>query len=283
MYCRSLKYRRRKEVSVKILPKVDFIEMPVSCFSTKENNGTDPLARINEVHLIGGFLPKELSLVPENSVILKAYPGLVRIYSLQTTEEQIEFLTDFVLEFKRRNVARIALAKVVIQESWTPNETKYFSMLPEVIGTDWPTAKRVITALISINPVCLRFLPEWAFSLFYEHWLSEERVVETILHESCHFLHFKKWQEMFPGSNPVTFEHPHPEWLLSELAAPIVLREGLLIEKARFYQAHQEVMIGGKNAPQFFTDIYRSSESYEEFLRRAFEELKKHLHLFPRE
>ncbi len=150
------------------------------------------------------------------------------------------------------------------------------------MGTDWPKNRKTIKAFISINPICPRFLDNWTFSIFYNR--KENDAMEVIMHECCHFLYFKKWKEVFPRADKKTFEHPHIEWHLSEILAPVILNDfriqKLLKKKASFYDEYRDLAINGKKFPEYFDLLYKkySNENYtfSDFLEVAYSEIKKH-------
>ena len=247
------------------LPKINFVDMPI----------------LREIHSIGGFFPDKLPDDQGNWVyrILRTHPELEMIYSINDEQEKETFLRNYILRFRRKNATHIELCKVGIENFWTSTEKRDLTLLSEAIEIAWPAERPVITALVSINPICPRFLDDWSFSLFATPDMG--RAMETILHECCHFLYFEKWKEVFPNSDPETFNAPHQEWILSELSAPIILRKKLGLPKARFYNEYCEVIIEGKRAPQFFTGIFLTSRNFEAFLRKAYKKIKKYSSFFP--
>ncbi len=140
--------------------------------------------------------------------------------------------------------------------------------------------------MISINPICPRFLNNWSFSIFY-NYKKISHAVEVIVHESCHFLYFKKWKQLFPNVNNKKFEYPYLEWHLSEIITPIILNDfriqQLLKQKATFYTEHKKIKIDNKTAPKYFTDMYKKiirNNNFEEFLKESYRSIKIHKELF---
>jgi len=159
--------------------------------------------------------------------------------------------------------------------------------LQEIIGTKWPQNRQKIKAMISINPICPRFLDDWSFSMFYNYKkLTDAR--EVIMHECCHFLYFKKWKELYPEINEKKYESPYIEWHLSEIVAPIILNDKrvqkYLKQKAVFYEEHSKIKIGNKSTPKYFTEIYNQNinkeTGFEIFLKEAYAKIKRQKELF---
>ena len=234
-----------------------------------------PISR--EVELLYGFLFQ--SDWGWGKYVLSGHPGLKPVLALKSRGERKKFIEQYVISFKRKNKRLIKSQTAIYKKAWTKVEGPAFSNLSKIIGSSWEN--RAITAYVSINPICPRFLNEQSFSLFYNY--SPERAKEIILHESCHFLYFKKWKEAFPSANPKTFDAPYLEWHLSEIIAPIILNDPRINkyigQRARFYTEHAGMKIGRTGIPAYFTQLYDRivpRRNFEEFLREAYVVAKKH-------
>jgi hypothetical protein len=138
--------------------------------------------------------------------------------------------------------------------------------------------------MISINPICPRFLNNWSFSIFFNYKKISD-AMEVIMHECCHFLYFEKWKKMYPEMNNKKFESPYLEWHLSEIIAPIILNDKriqkLLKKKAVFYPEHEKMKIKRKNVPEFFTNLYNKREKdFNDFLKKTYDIVKKNKQVF---
>jgi hypothetical protein len=60
---------------------------------------------------------------------------------------------------------------------------------------EWPTGFEEITALIGRVPVCPRFINE---KKFYIGFFDADNIIDTCMHELCHFIFFAKCKELFP-------------------------------------------------------------------------------------
>ena len=251
------------------LPKVKFSHIPLSL----------------EIDLIYGFLfQNEWGW---GKYIIKKHPKIKKVFSCKNKAEQIKFLKRYIVEFKKKNKKVIAVSKAKYQKKWQKVEKDFFLILSEIIQINWPKNRKVIKAMISINPICPRFLDNWSFSIFY-NYKEISQVIEVIMHESCHFLYFEKWKKMYPKMHSKKFESPYIEWHLSEIVAPIVLNDyriqKLLKQKAHFYEEHRKIKIKGKSAPQYFTELYRKNQeenkNFEKFLKDSYKIIKANKKLF---
>lgn len=250
------------------MPKVKFSNIPLQM----------------EVGLIRHFL---FDAWGWGSRITKLYPELKKAIKIKDNKKRDEFIFNFLNNYRIHKKKTIKNNLNKYKFFWNKIEKDYFLALSEIIGTKYPVDKKYINAYLSLNPICPRFLDTWSFSLFY-NYKDLRRMKETIMHECCHFLYFKKWKELFPKAKRRTFDSPYIEWHLSEIAAPIVLNDSrlqkILKQSAHFYLEHEAIKIGNKTAPQYFTEIYQRTinkkNGFELFLRESYKEIKKYRKFF---
>ena len=216
-----------------------------------------------------------------NKYVFKKHPGLEKALEFRIKKDRLEFIKKYAVEYWLKNKKTIEKNRREYEKNWKKIEKRFFTDLENIIGTEFPKNK-TISAHISINPICPRFLDKWSFNIF--HKFNVKRSKEIVMHECCHFMYFKKWKEMFPEAKEKTFDSPHIIWHLSELAAPIILNDpkiqSYLKLKAGFYEEHEAVKIGGKTAPEFFEEIYKNSQNFEDFIKTAFRAIKKEKKIF---
>lgn len=215
--------------------------------------------------------------------IIKKHPKIKKVFSFRTEAEQIKFLRNYTVQFKKDNQKLIEKNKIKYQREWQKIEKDFFIILSEIMQIDWPKNKKIIKSMISVNPICPRFLNDWSFSIFY-NYKKMSHAMEVIMHESCHFLYFEKWKKLYPKVNNKKFESPHIEWHLSELIAPIILNDQrikkILKQKANFYEEHKKIKIYNKTAPEYFSELYNTSKNFEQFLDKSYKAIKINKKLF---
>ncbi|OGH79107.1 MAG: hypothetical protein A2469_04730 [Candidatus Magasanikbacteria bacterium RIFOXYC2_FULL_40_16] len=219
--------------------------------------------------------------------IIRKHPKIKYVLSLKTKKERILFFKKYIIDFRKENADRIEANKIKYNKKWQMIENKYFKLLSGIMDIDWPKNRKIITAEISINTICPRFLDEWSFSIFY-NYKKLSHAMETIMHETCHFLYFEKWKKIYPNMDIKKFESPYIEWHLSEIFAPVILNDfrvqKLLKQKAFFYPEHEKIKIDNKKATAYFTDLYiknmKKGGNFEEFLKQAYKVIKENKKLF---
>jgi len=250
------------------LPKVKFIEAPIGL----------------EIHMIYSFLFKfEWGW---GNIIIKRYPKLKPVYKIKKEKEKKEFIKKYIIRFRILNQKRISTQKEKIEKVWRKVEKEYLAVLGQVINTEWPSNREEIKAMISINPICPRFLDDWSFSLSFRYY--GKGAMHVIMHEICHFLYFEKWKELFPKSKRRTWDRPYIEWHLSEIVAPVILNDEriqkILKQKATFYREHQGVKIKGISAPKYFSKLYanclKKNKNFDYFIKEAYRIIKINKKIF---
>lgn len=218
--------------------------------------------------------------------IIKKHPKLRGLFKIKNKKKREVYLKNYIENFNKENLEKINRQMLNYEKKWNKIERKYFEILSNILETPWPKSKKKISAFISINPICPRFLDSWSFILFYRQ--KYKNMLETIMHETCHFLYFKKWKEVFPGAKSKTFDYPYVEWHLSEILAPIILNDiriqKLLNKKAVFYAEHKKLKINRVDIPNYFNLLYkehlRQKTNFGEFLNKSYGEIKANRRLF---
>jgi len=219
--------------------------------------------------------------------IIKKHPRIKKVFSLKTESGQVKFLREYIVKFRKDNKQAIENNKTKYRKEWQKVERVFLKTLSEIMEIEWPKNRKTINAMMSINPICPRFLNNWSFSIFYNH-KRISHAMEIIMHECCHFLYFEKWKKLYPKMAHKKFESPYPEWHLSEIIAPIILNDAriqkLLKQKAVFYSEHQKLKIERKVVPKYFTDLYRiileKECDFGKFLETSYQIVKKNKELF---
>lgn len=250
------------------MPKVKFIDIPLS----------------KEIDWIHGFLFQ--NKWGWGKYIIRKHPEIKKVFSFKTEAEQVKFLRNYIIQFKKDNQKLIEKNQIEYQKVWKKIEKEFFITLSEIIQIDWPKNRKTIKALVSLNPICPRFLNDWSFSIFY-NYKKISHAMEVIMHESCHFLYFEKWKKLYPKMDSKKSESPYLEWHLSEILSPIILNDPkiqkLLKRKADFYIEHKRIKIGNKTVPKYFNDLYKKiniDKNFDEFLKKSYKTIKNNRKLF---
>ena len=215
--------------------------------------------------------------------VYKQHPELKEMVNgIKNEDEFFKLSYKYARKFIKEHKDELEKVKREFQKDWDKVGDKFLRILSSHFETDWPRNKKIIMAFISINPICPRFLDKWSFSVRYKR---PEYLKKIVCHEIIHFLYFKKWKEVFPKATRKSFDSPHIIWKLSEILAPIILNYHPEIQKivkiySPGYKEFQDIKIGNKKLIPYFEDLYKkhlkNNQSFEDFLRLAWENIEKH-------
>jgi len=212
-----------------MIPKIVFKEIPLKL----------------EVEMFSAFLDREHS-----SRILPKYPQFSTI-----AEPRLQTIETELIRIRKDRAEEIKTKSLEIEKNWRMIEQNIFETLSEIIQEEWP--EREVTAYVSVNPVCPRFLDSWSFSVTFDSKCSNM----IITHEISHFLYFKKLKKEFPEITRRNYESPHKEWILSEIIATIILNDprikNIIGQNAGYYEKHKAIMIDGKPLTGLIENLYQ--------------------------
>ena len=101
----------------------------------------------------------------------------------------------------------------------------------------------------------------------------------TALHEILHFIWFEKWKVVFPKYEKSEFNSPHLIWKLSEMVPLAILSDSriqnIFKHEPSVYNEWKSKQIDGKSLLEHLQDIYNKRESFEDFMKKSWEFVKK--------
>jgi hypothetical protein len=241
----------------KRFPKVIFEQMPLDL----------------EMEMISGFLDWDWG-----DVITKKFPQFLKIREIKEKNEKKNAIKNETIKIRQELGIKMDEGLELVKKNWQKVEKETLENLAEIIQTDY--SEKDITAYISINPICPRFLDTWSFSVPPDH----KNPNKTIAHEISHFLFFKKLKEDFPEIERGKYESPHKEWILSEMLAVIMLCDERLTKALNipkyygYYPKHKELKINNEPLSTLLENLYEDlviqKKDFSEFIRKSLELLK---------
>lgn len=151
------------------------------------------------------------------------------------------------------------------QDIWDKYNDNYMLDVSKYLDCDWDDICS-ISASVGLIPVFPRYLDTHSFCLSTN--ISEDKLIETVCHESLHFLWFLKWKRLFPSTNRREFDSPFMPWVYSEMVVDPILNNIFNSGKSgisfRSYDSFYHYQYHGKNVMEVLQDIYRENTSIEE-------------------
>lgn len=129
-----------------------------------------------------------------------------------------------------------------------------------------------MTANITLNPTCPRYLDTHSFDLFYLN--SERGALGLSLHEMIHFFWFHTWHQLFQDDFS-EYETPSLKWIFSEMAVEPIMRDKRLsdinpyFEDGCVYEYFYHMKIDGTPILEMLYEMYRQNDM-QTFMQKGF-------------
>jgi hypothetical protein len=241
---------------IKKLPKIIFKQMPVRL----------------ETEMFFDFLEGDWS-----GMITEKYPGFAKIQNVKPKKERARLIKKEIVKIRAGLGERLNGDLNKIKSDWQKVEKKVLQTIAEIVQVDWTARK--ITAYVSLNPICPRYLDSLSFVVTYDR----DQANKVIAHEISHFLFFKKFKQVFPKIDKKKYESPHKEWILSEIVAVIILNDKRITQvldshSNGYYPQHRDFKIDNKPLTEIVENLYEEfvvqKNNFSEFIRKSMEVLK---------
>lgn len=219
--------------------------------------------------ILSWTLKDTTNVLPLKEGTLFLYPELKRL----TKEDNIkDIIQDRYNNFiKENNNLREEYTTI-----WNEYNDRYMLELSNYLNIKWPKEYKEISVGIGLIPVCPRYIKEKAFDI---HKKNKEDLIDTCMHELCHFLFFEKCKEIYPNWKYEDFDSPSLLWYLSEIVIDPILNSNNIqkIYKHKFkcYDIFYNVEIDNINLLDKITSIYKNN-SIETAIKESYNYLKEH-------
>jgi hypothetical protein len=181
----------------------------------------------------------------------KKNPTVTSLYPKIKTVKDVKEIINYV--YKKRH------AELETTVTWLQKNTltlkKIASIISRKFSYSWQEIPKVVI-IPSVCPVCPRFLEESSFMVTYN--CSHDWILRVCAHELTHFLYFKKLKKLL--QKPINTEYPKPDWLISEVVAPIIVNDKeiqvIVHNKDTFYTPNPNLITASqiKEISQLFTN-----------------------------
>src|SRR3989344_2707540 len=211
--------------------------------------------------------------------VLDKYPKLKKkFYQTQDINERKKIVSEFFLNYEKKNKNKIECKKNQFQKSWNIINDKYMKAISEVVEIDWSKDCENMTAWITLNPICPRDIQKRSFDVFFKFTAGKGK--EVGVHEILHFIYFEKWKQVFKKYNEKEFDYPHLVWKLSEIV-PKAIMSDIRIQRAfkhkpEVYKVWERTKINNKPLLDYIQEFYDKKKDFASFLKESYEFVKKY-------
>jgi hypothetical protein len=245
------------------IPKVEFSLAPI--------NKTFPI--------IHSFLNPEKGDWNWSGRILRNYPQLRnKLKGVKNKKKRKEIEYNFFKEIFQKKRTELEKRVKIFQKEWNKINDKVMIVLSEIVEQEWPKNDKQISARVSMNPICPRFIKQRTFDVFYK---QTPKFMESVaIHEIFHFIYFEKWKKVFPKTKEKEFDCPRLVWHLSEMVPGIILNDKKVqkIFKYKFgsYDIYEKHKLNGKPVLYYLQRFYNNKSDFADFLKKSWKFVKKY-------
>lgn len=198
-----------------------------------------------------------------------------KMESLDTTGKK-EYIGSELKQIYKDNESLLEDKIKAYQNHWDNNKEVIQQAFEEIFHMKLDNEFNSMEGNISLNPVSPRYLDTSTFDVFYLN--SERGALGLSLHETTHFLWFKKWNEIFKDSWE-EYEAPHLQWVFSEMVVESILSDERLkvlnpYTGHNVYEYFYKLEIDGQPVLNILDKLYREN-SIEEFMKKGYEFCKE--------
>ena len=155
---------------------------------------------------------------------------------------------------------------------WDKYNDKYFEALSKYLNANFRSDLEEIVAYVGLLPVFPRYLDSCSFAI--NVGVSERDVISTCAHETCHFMWFNKWKDLYPDCTRREYDSPYIPWHYSEMVVDPILNSKEIQEvinvKCPCYDCYYEM----DNVIEKLRDIYNEDISIEDKIIKGYDYIK---------
>lgn len=145
---------------------------------------------------------------------------------------------DSINEFNNKKI------KEHYQAVWYKYNDEYFKSLSNYFNV---TLNKDVDASIGLIPVCPRDIDNLSFSVDLQ---DDERLIDTCMHECCHYYFFETCKKIFKNIKNEDFNNPSMLWYLSEISIDAILNrdefQKIFKHDFRTYDNFYDIEINGE-------------------------------------
>ena len=235
-----------------------------------------PMSIEDNINMVKEFYFVENDSISPHEFTLQLFPQLKDIDDNLSKEEKEKIIEDVVrdgYEIERNNILKDVER---YNNLWKDYNDKYFTLLCDYFGVEFPDDLDIIDASVGLIPVFPRYLDSYSFSICCG--ASDEMVIETCAHETLHFIWFIKWIELFPNTKRYEMDSPYLVWKYSEMVTDPILNNKPFDNfnfKERSYDNFYDIMDGNYKVMDKLRELYSKDISIEEKIKNGFDYIKK--------
>ena len=159
---------------------------------------------------------------------------------------------------------------------WDKYNDKYFEVLSEYLNTNFREDLEVIKAYVGLLPIFPRYLDSCSFAI--DIGVKKEDIISTCAHETCHFMWFNKWKELYPECPRKEYDCPYIPWQYSEMVIDPILNSKEIQEvinvECPSYDSFYEIKDKDTYVMDKLKEIYNTNDTIENKMKKGYDYIK---------
>jgi hypothetical protein len=211
-----------------------------------------------------------------HSNLLNYFPELKKLEGIDDKNIIYKKIEEVVTNDYKKYEERIKSETERYNKIWESYNDRYFEALSKYLNANFKEDLKNIRAYVGLTPVFPRYLDTCSFSV--ATGLSDEWIISTCAHETCHFMWFNKWKELYPDCPRREYDSPYIPWQYSEMVVDPILNSkeinSIINVKCRAYDSFYEMMDNDKYVMDNLREIYNENISIEEKITKGYDYIK---------
>ena len=235
----------------------------------------EPMRLEDNIDVIKWAYFEENGSLDVHKYVLEYFPELKGLDN-ETEETIYKKIEEVVTNDYKKYEERIKNEADRYNKVWEPYNDKYFEVLAKYLNSNFKDDLEIIRAYVGLMPVCPRYLDTCSFSV--PTGCSEDFIIGTCAHETCHFMWFNKWIKLYPNMDAEEYESPNIAWKYSEMVVDPILNSKEIQEvinvECKAYDSFYEMMDDDKSVMDNLRAIYNTNGTIENKIIEGYDYIK---------
>lgn len=236
----------------------------------------EPMSMGNNVSTIKWAYFEDNDSLDVHKYTLDYFPELKDIPTNASIDEINKTIEEVVIKDYKTYEERIKSEVERYNKIWESYNDKYFEALSKYLNANFRSNLKVIKAYVGLIPVFPRYLDSCSFLI--ATGVKEEDIISTCAHETCHFMWFNKWKELYPDCPRREYDSPYIPWQYSEMVVDSILNSKEINEiikvKCPAYDNYYLMMDNDTYVMDNLRNIYNENISIEEKIIKGYDYIK---------
>ena len=235
----------------------------------------EPMPMGNNIETIEWAYFEDNDSLDVHKYVLEYFPELKGLEG-KTKKEINKKIEEVVISEYKKYEQRIKDEVDRYNKIWEQYNDKYFDTLSKYLNANFREDLDVIRAYVGLIPVFPRYLDSCSFSI--ATGVKEEDLIATCAHETCHFMWFNKWKELYPECPRREYDSPYIPWQYSEMVVDPILNSKEIQDVIKVhcpaYDSFYEMKDNDIYVMDKLKEIYNTNDTIENRIIKGYDYIK---------